>query len=105
MPADLLRGDILIAIAVMGLVTVALRLSGFWLMGFVPVTPRVRRMLDALPGSIIAAAVVPVAVTGGIVATMSVQSAMLAMWVTRSDFAAVIIGMGVAALLRLAGLG
>jgi branched-subunit amino acid transport protein len=30
---------------------------------------------------------------------------MLSMWVTRNDFAAVITGMGVAALARLAGLG
>ena len=105
MPADLLRPDIMIAIAVMGLVTVTLRLSGFWLMGFVPVTPRVRRMLDALPGSIIAAAVLPVVVTGGIVAALAVISAMVSMWLTRNDFAAVITGMGVAALARLAGLG
>ena len=105
MPADLLRSDIMIAIAVMGLVTVALRLSGFWLMGFVPVTPCVRRMLDALPGSVIAACVLPVVVSGGIVAALAVISAMVLMWFTRNDFAAVMTGMGVAALARLAGLG
>lgn len=105
MAADFLRSDIMIAIAVMGLVTVTLRLSGFWLMGFVPVTPRVRRMLDALPGSIIAAAVLPVVVTGGAVAALAVIAAMVSMWLTRNDFAAVITGMGIAALARLAGLG
>jgi uncharacterized membrane protein len=105
MPADLLRTDILVAIAVMGLVTVALRLSGFWLMGFVTVTPRVRRMLDALPGSIIAACVLPVVVNGGIVAALAVIAAMVTMWLARNDFAAVIAGMGVAALARFAGLG
>lgn len=105
MAADLLRTDIMIAIAVMGLVTVTLRLGGFWLMGFVPVTPRVRRMLDALPGSIIAAAVLPVVVTGGIVAQLAVISAMVSMWLTRNDFVAVITAMGIAALARFAGLG
>ena len=105
MSADLIRADIMIAIAVMGLVTVALRLSGFWLMGFVKVTPRVRRMLDALPGSVIAACVLPVVVSGGIVAALAVISAMLSMWMTRNDFAAVLTGMGVAALARFAGLG
>ena len=105
MAAELMRTDVLIAIAVMGLVTVALRTSGFWLMGFVPVTPRVKRMLDALPGSIIAAAVLPAVAQGGIVATLAVVSAMLSMWLTRNDFVAVVSGMAVAALARFAGLG
>src|SRR5438445_783391 len=63
MSADL-RPDVLTAFAVMAAVTVALRLGGYWLMGYVKVTPRVRRMLDALPGSIIVAASLPVAVGG-----------------------------------------
>jgi uncharacterized membrane protein len=105
MAAELMRTDIMIAIAVMGLVTVALRTSGFWLMGFVPVTPRVKRMLDALPGSIIAAAVLPAVAQGGIVAALAVVSAMVSMWLTRNDFVAVVTGMGIAALARLAGLG
>lgn len=105
MAAELMRTDVLIAIAVMGLVTVALRTSGFWLMGFVPVTPRVKRMLDALPGSIIAAAVLPAVAQGGIVAALAVVAAMLSMWRTRNDFVAVISGMGIAALARFAGLG
>ena len=105
MAAEIMRTDVLIAIAVMGLVTVALRTSGFWLMGFVPVTPRVKRMLDALPGSIVAAAVLPAVAQGGIVAALAVVSAMLSMWLTRNDFVAVISGMGVAALARIAGLG
>lgn len=105
MAAELMRTDVMIAIAVMGLVTVALRTSGFWLMGFVPVTPRVKRMLDALPGSIIAAAVLPAVTQGGIVAALAVIAAMVSMWLTRNDFAAVITGMGIAALARFAGLG
>ena len=51
MTSNLVRGDVMLAIAVMTAVTVALRLGGFWLMGYVTVTPRVRRMLAALPGS------------------------------------------------------
>jgi branched-subunit amino acid transport protein len=46
-----------------------------------------------------------VVVQGGRVAWFAVLSAMLAMWLTRSDFVAVIVGMGVAALVRLYGLG
>ncbi len=58
---EFLRSDVMIAFAVMTAVTVASRLGGYWLMGYVNVTPRVRRMLDALPGSIIVAAALPVA--------------------------------------------
>lgn len=105
MAAELIRTDVMIAIAVMGLVTVALRTSGFWLMGYVPVTPRVKRMLDALPGSIIVATVLPAVAQGGLVAALAVISAMVSMWLTRSDFVAVITGMGIAALGRFAGLG
>jgi uncharacterized membrane protein len=84
---------------------VALRTSGFWLMRYVPMTPRVKRMVDALPGSIIAAAVLPAVVQGGLIAALAVVSAMLSMWLMRSDFVAVITGMGIAALARFAGMG
>jgi uncharacterized membrane protein len=105
MTAELMRTDVMIVIAVMAFVTIALRVGGFWLMGFVPVTPRIKRMLNALPGSIIAAAVLPVVVQGGPVAALAVVSAMISMWLTRSDFVAVITGMGMAAAARYFGLG
>ena len=104
--ADLTQSDIvMIVVATMALVTLALRTTGFWLMRYVPMTPAIQRMLDALPGSIIAAAVLPAVVQGGRVAWLAVISAMVSMWLTRSDFVAVIVGMGVAALVRLYGLG
>jgi uncharacterized membrane protein len=103
MTSDLVHGDVVLAIALMTAVTVALRLGGYFLMSYVTVTPRVRRMLGALPGSVIAAAVLPVALQGGTVAIAAVLMAMLAMYVTRSDIVAVIAGSATAALLRLAG--
>ena len=63
--SDFVRSDVMLAFAVMAAVTIASRLGGFWLMGYVNVTPRVRRMLNALPGSIIVAAALPVAINGG----------------------------------------
>lgn len=105
MMADVMRTDVMIVIAAMAIATLALRTTGFWLMRYVPVTPRVKRTLDALPGSIIAAAVLPAVVQGGTVAALAVVAAMASMWLTRSDFVAVITGMGIAALARLAGLG
>jgi uncharacterized membrane protein len=106
MSAELMQGDkLMIIVAAMALITLALRTTGFFMMRYVPMTPAIQRMLDALPGSIIAAAVLPAVVQGGRVAWLAVLSAMMAMWLTRSDFVAVIIGMGVAALARFYGLG
>jgi len=102
---DLVHGNVMLVIAAMTAVTVSLRLGGFFLMSYVTVTPRIRRMLDALPGSVIAAAVLPVALQGGPVAIAAVVLAMLAMYVSRSDIAAIVVGVGTAALLRAAGLG
>ena len=100
---DWLRGDVMIAFAVMTAVTVAARLGGYWLMGYVNVTPRVRRMLDALPGSIIVAAALPVAVNGGLVVMFAIAAAMIVTMIRRNDFIAVITGMVVAALARAIG--
>jgi uncharacterized membrane protein len=102
---DYLRSDVMLAFVIMTAVTVASRLGGYWLMGYVTMTPRVRRMLDALPGSIIVAAALPVAVNGGAVVMFAIVSAMVVTIVRRNDFIAVITGMAVAALARAAGFG
>jgi uncharacterized membrane protein len=101
--SDYLRSDVMVAFAVMTAVTVVLRLGGYWLMGYVTVTPRVRRMLDALPGSIIVAASLPVAVNGGPVVMFAIVAAIVVTVIRRNDFLAVITGMAVAALARAIG--
>jgi uncharacterized membrane protein len=98
-----LRSDVMVAFAVMTAVTVVARLGGYWLMGYVTVTARVRRMLDALPGSIIVAAALPVAVNGGAVVMFAIAAAMVVSILRRNDFIAVITGMAVAALARALG--
>lgn len=103
---DFLRSDVMLAFTVMTAVTVASRLSGYWwLMGYVNVTPHVRRMLDALPGSIIVAAALPVAVNGGPVVIFAIAAAMAVTIIRRNDFIAVIVGMAVAAGARALGFG
>ena len=103
--SEFLRNDVMIAFAVMTAVTMASRLGGYWLMGYVNVTPRVRRMLDALPGSVIVAAALPVAVNGGAVVMFAIAAAMAVTIIKRNDFVAVLTGMAVAALARAAGFG
>ncbi len=97
------HSDVMIAFAVMMVVTVASRLGGYWLMGYVNVTPRVRRMLDALPGSIIVAASLPIAINGGAVVLFAIGAAVAITIIRRNEFVAVITGMAVAALARAIG--
>lgn len=97
------RAEVWIAIAVMAVVTVFSRLGGYWLMAYVPVTPRVRRMLDALPGAIIISAIAPVVLNGGVVVIVAVLAAIVVTVIKRNDFIAVTTGMLVAALARAFG--
>jgi uncharacterized membrane protein len=94
---------VLLAIAVMAIVTALMRVGGFWLMGRLPLTPRVRRMLEALPGAIVAAIVLPVIAKIGVVAALAVAAAATAMVVRRNELLAVAVGVGVAVLARAAG--
>lgn len=103
--SEIVRSDVMVAFVVMMVVTVASRLGGFWLMGYVNVTPRVRRMLDALPGSIIVAAALPMVATGDPVVILAIVAAIVVTVVRRNEFLAVITGMTVAALARAAGFG
>lgn len=90
----------LVAIAGMALVTLLLRTGGYLIMGRIPLTGRVRRGLEALPGAIIIATILPVALRGGIVAIVGLTVAAVAMAVIRKDLVAVLLGVGAAALLR-----
>jgi len=95
-----MRTDVLMAFVAMMAVTVAARAGGFWVMRYIPVTARVRRMLDALPGSIIVAASLPVVISGGVVVIVAIAAAMTVTIIRRNDFVAVGVAMAVAALLR-----
>jgi uncharacterized membrane protein len=81
------------AILAMGAVTYAMRAGGFWLMAHVPLTARVRRMLDALPGTVVVATVLPIVVREGLPATLAIAAAGAAMLIRRNDFLAVVAGM------------
>ena len=95
---------VLAAIAAMAVATYAMRAGGFWTMGYVPPSPRLRKMLNALPGSVIVATVLPIAVRDGTTAMLAIGAAVAVMLVTRRDILAVIAGMAVAASVRAVGL-
>jgi uncharacterized membrane protein len=91
------------AVAAMALVTAFTRFAGFWMMGWVTLTPRVLRMLEALPGSVVAALIVPVVAKEGLPAGVAmVAVAVLMIW-RRHEFLALAAGVVVAAGIRALG--
>jgi uncharacterized membrane protein len=79
----------LIAILVMAVATLVTRVSGYWLMGHIPLTNRVRRTLEVLPGAIMAATIVPIVAKVGPAALVAVVVALASMIVKRNEFIAV----------------
>jgi len=103
MSASELSGVALAAMLAMGAAAFLMRAIGFWLMGRVALTPRVHRMLEALPGSIVTATVLPIVAKSGPVAVLAIAVALAFMTVRRSELLAVTAGVFAAALAR--GLG
>lgn len=104
MTSDVLVAGFAGALAVMTVVTYLCRISGFALMGLVPLTPRVKRGLAALPGCIVISAILPIADRSGPVAFLALAVALAAMAWRRSEVLALVAGLGVVTALRAAGL-
>ncbi|SEF62412.1 AzlD family protein [Bosea lathyri] len=94
----------IIAIGAMALATYLCRISGVAMMGFIPLTPRVRRGLAALPGSIVVATVVPLIERLGMAAGLALLAAVGSMVLRRSELLALIVGMTVVSVARAFGL-
>ncbi|HZQ13257.1 MAG TPA: AzlD domain-containing protein [Pseudolabrys sp.] len=80
------------------------RLGGFWLLGRFTIGPRLRKILNALPGAVIASTIAPILFTGGVSAWAALTAAALTMAAVRNDSAALAAGVLVAAGVRAAGL-
>ncbi|WP_420103728.1 AzlD family protein [Bosea sp. (in: a-proteobacteria)] len=92
-----------LAIGAMALATYLCRISGVALMSVIPLTPHVRRGLAALPGSIVAATVLPLIERLGWAAGIALLAAMASMIVRRSELLALVTGMAVISGLRALG--
>ena len=92
------------ALIAMTLACYVMRAGGYWLIGRFTLGPRVHRMLDALPGAVIASSVAPILIKGGPGAILAVGAAAATMALVRNDFAAVLAGVGTAALVRAFGM-
>jgi len=86
-----------VTLGLMMVVVYVTRIAGYWLIGRLVIGPRLRRMLNALPGAIIAATVAPALVQGGLRAVLALGATLVVMIVVRKDFPAVLAGVAVAA--------
>jgi uncharacterized membrane protein len=92
-----------IAILAMAVATYLCRISGVVMMGFIPLTPRVRRGLAALPGSIVVATVLPLIERLGLAAGLALLAAVASMVIRRSELLALVVGMSAVSLARAYG--
>jgi len=90
----------ILAIAGMTLVTFLCRIAGAVLMSRVRITPRIERGLRALPGSIILATILPVALDNGWPAIAALGAAILVMAATRIDLLGLATGLGTLSVIR-----
>jgi uncharacterized membrane protein len=103
-PNEFFSGPAIAAILAMTAMTYLMRVGGFWLMAHVPITPRVRRMLEALPGSVVVAIVLPGVVKAGLPAYAGIGAVLGLMLLTRNQFVGVFGAVAVVALARHFGL-
>jgi uncharacterized membrane protein len=100
---EVLSHGVFWAIAAMAVATAFARFSGYWMMGRVTLTPRVQRMLEALPGSVVAALILPVIVKEGVSAALAMAAVALLMIWRRNEFLALACGIAMIAGLRAMG--
>jgi uncharacterized membrane protein len=82
-----------LAIGAMVVMTLLAKMMGFWVLGRVPLTPRLRRGLEALPGGVILATIVPITLESGPAGLLGIGVATLVMAVTKKDWLAVGLGL------------
>jgi uncharacterized membrane protein len=92
-----------LAILMMTAATYGCRVGGVLLMRRVRLTPRIERALGALPGSIVAATVVPLAIRSGPAAIAGILAGIAVMALVRKEIVALVVGMAVAAGARALG--
>lgn len=90
----------LAALAAMGVATYVTRAGGFWLMGFVPLTPRVEAALTAIPSSVMAALLAPIALQAGPAEMVGYGVIAAVMLISRRDIVAGIAGVVAVAAFR-----
>jgi uncharacterized membrane protein len=89
---------VLLAITALGLTSYALRAGGFLAAGAISPNGSVARFLRMAPGNLIVAFVAAACLEGRWPALLSCTSALVVMWITRKEWAALALGFVIAAL-------
>ncbi|EGG93809.1 putative transmembrane protein [gamma proteobacterium IMCC1989] len=100
MSVDTAGYGIWIVIAVMAIVTLATRLGGVFIMGFVPINERVEQFISAMSGSVLIAVLTPLAINGDNGARLALLTTAIIMLVFKKPLLAIGVGIIVAALVR-----
>ena len=95
-----IRPDVLQVILLLGLASLACRLTGFFVMRYVSITPRVDAWLRAIPISLIGAILGPVAINGGPPEWLGLMTAIGIMYYVGNEFVGAIAACAVVALVR-----
>jgi uncharacterized membrane protein len=90
------------AILLLGLASLACRFSGFFLMRYVSITPRVEAWLRAIPIALVGAVLGPIAVNGGPPEWLGLAAAIGLMHFTANEFAATVGACAAVAIMRAA---
>jgi uncharacterized membrane protein len=93
-----------LAIAAMALATYLCRAGGVVLMSRVRLTRPIERALQALPGSIVVATVLPIAIRSGLPAIIGLAAALTTMSLTRHELPSLLVGLVAVSAARAAGL-
>ncbi|MFI5446512.1 AzlD family protein [Polaromonas sp. UC242_47] len=90
----------LLALVGMALASFACRISGFLLMAYVPITPRVEAALKAIPLAVMVGIVTPAATSGKLPEALALLAVGLVMKLVRNDLAAAVAGAATVGLVR-----
>ena len=87
-------------ILVMAAAVLICRLAGFWLMRFVPVTPRVEAGLNAIPLAVMIGIMLPPVLHGGLPEAIALAATLAIARLGANDLVAVLVGMASVAMAR-----
>jgi len=90
----------LLLVVLMGLVTLATRWGGVFVMSFVPINYRVQQFISAMSGSVLVAVLTPLAVNGDNGARLALLSTAVVMLLVKKPLPAIAAGIVAAALVR-----
>jgi uncharacterized membrane protein len=96
----LISNETLLAIAVMTFAAALCRLSGYWFMSLIPITPRVEAALGAIPLAVMIGIMVPAVMKGGVPEALGLVTVFMAVRLAANDLVATLAGLIVVAVAR-----